>query len=68
VDAEADAWFEPAKGAAPITALPTNLSPRPAPPPAPSRVEMRTFAVLTLASTVIFSVLVALAFRLLEAR
>jgi serine/threonine-protein kinase len=68
VDAEMEAWFEPAKGALPLTALPTNLSPPPAPPPAPSRVEMRTFAVLTLASTVIFSVLVALAFRLLEAR
>ena len=67
-DAEMEAWFEPAKGAPPITALPTNLSPPPAPSPAPAPVEMRTFAVLTLACTVIFSVLVALAFRLLEAR
>ena len=68
VDAEMAAWFEPAHGALPITALPTNLSLPPAPSTAPAPAEMRTFAVLTLACTVVFSVLVALAFRLLEAR
>jgi serine/threonine-protein kinase len=62
-DLEAEAWFTPDDGATPMVELPPNLAAE-----APRRVHVGTFAVLTLASTVLFSVLAALAFRMLGMR
>ena len=54
-----DAWFASEAVGSPIVALPRSLTPRSRPRPA-SPVDPRTFAVLTLASTVLFSVIAAL--------
>jgi serine/threonine-protein kinase len=54
-----EAWFGSEAGGSPIVALPRNLTPRSRPRAVPS-VDARTFAVLTLASTVVFSVIAAL--------
>jgi hypothetical protein len=60
-DAEAKAWFAPEAGAAPMLALPRNLAPC-----VPARAQASVFALLTLASTVVFSLIAALALQLLE--
>lgn len=57
LEPEADAWFAPEAGALPLVELPRNLALRPRPR---SPVDPRTFVVLTLASTVLFSVIAAL--------
>ncbi len=62
------AWFASPASASPVVTLPSNLSPLREAPFAPGGREIRTFAVLTLASTVVFSVLAVLFLRLLEAR
>ncbi len=56
-EAEEDAWFAPEAGALPLVELPRNLTP---PKPSAPPVDLRTFVVLTLASTVLFSVIAAL--------
>jgi serine/threonine-protein kinase len=59
-EADEEAWFAPEAGAPPLVELPWNLTPQtPRAPP----VDPRTFAVLTLASTVLFSVIAALLLR-----
>ena len=59
-DAQVDAWFTPEADDAPIVKLPPNLAPAPPPPG-----QARLFAFLTLASTVVFSLIAALLFRFL---
>ena len=58
-DSDEEAWFGADAAGSPIVELPRNLTPRLRPSPAPP-VDPRTFAVITLACTVLFSAIAAL--------
>ncbi|MEP7123532.1 MAG: serine/threonine-protein kinase [Byssovorax sp.] len=59
-DSQADAWFDPEPGDSLLVTLPRNLA-APTPPASPARL----FALLTIASTLVFSMIAALLFRFL---
>lgn len=67
-EAEEEAWFAPPAWVSRVVEEPAHHPPMPVVPLALDSGEVRTFVVLTLASTALFSVLVALAWRLIEAR